>query len=144
MIFCFVLSFCSILCTCTSCDPSMIRISGWIVLASQLDWACVLQSSTFRIVLKPKNASPWLLVHRLLKQQQLQLHLNLHPTLDNLPGLTRRTDTPNSWRKHYNAIQEPRGRQLRWWSQWCSHSMIQIWLTLLRARWWGRHTEWHE
>ncbi len=37
----FVLSFCSILCTCTSCDPSMIRISDWIVLVSQQDWARV-------------------------------------------------------------------------------------------------------
>ncbi len=38
---CFVLSFCSILCTCTSCDPSVIRISGWIVLVNQLDWTLV-------------------------------------------------------------------------------------------------------
>ncbi len=92
-------AFCSILCTCTSCDPSVIRISGWIVLVNQLDWVRVLWSSTFRIVLKPKNASPRSLVHRLSKRQQLQqLHLNLHHSLDDLPGLTGRTDTPDSWR----------------------------------------------
>ena len=109
-VLCFVWSFCSILCTCTSCDPSVIGISGWIVLVNQLDWVRVLWSSNFRIVLKQKNASPRTLVHRLLKRQQL---LHLHHTLDNLPGLTGRMDTPDNWRKRRDALQEPSGRRRR-------------------------------
>ncbi len=44
-------------------------------------------------------------MYQLLKRQQLH-HLHLHHLSDDLSGLTGRTDTPDSWRKRYNALHE--------------------------------------
>ena len=104
---------------------------------------CVLWSSTFQIVLKPKNASPQSLKHGHSKWQQL-LHLHIIPPWTTSSGLTERMDSPESWIQRHDVYQDTLWDNLRQWSQPCDLSMTRVWLTLLRARWQGRHTEWHK